>query len=81
MSDHLAKTFPGAVSIYTEKDGEAMAFKRHEVDLVGKTVILSEDVITRATTAKKIIDLARSKGANVKAITCLVNRSGESSID
>ena len=67
------------VSEYSKLDG--MALKRHEIDLQGKSVVLSEDVITKATTTKKMIEIVQNAWWTVVAITCLANRTWEDNVD
>ncbi len=65
-------------SIYTEKWWEGdkeMLLKRHDIDLEGKKVILSEDIITKWSTLKKMISLVEQKWGTVVGITCIWNRS------
>jgi orotate phosphoribosyltransferase len=50
LSLALARVLQISESIYTEKDGDSMSLKRHDLGsdgLRGKRVILSEDVITK----------------------------------
>ncbi|MDA9129429.1 orotidine-5'-phosphate decarboxylase [Candidatus Gracilibacteria bacterium] len=78
ISLFLAKKMGVQLSIYTEKtnnDNNLMALKRHNIELKGKKVILSEDVINRGSTLEKMIEIVEEKGGTVIAITCLANRS------
>lgn len=38
-------------------NSSGMKLDRHDIDLTGKSVIISEDVITKATTARKMIEI------------------------
>ncbi len=46
------------VDEYNKLDG--MALKRHNIDLKGKSVVISEDVITKATTTRKMIEIIQN---------------------
>lgn len=64
-------------SVYTEKWGEdnkEMQLKRHDIDLTGKKVILSEDIVTKWSTLTKMVELVKQKWGEVIAITCVWNR-------
>ncbi len=53
----LAKKLGVDQSIYTEKtqnDNNNMDLKRHAIDLTGKKIILSEDIVSRGTTIAKM---------------------------
>ncbi|MCK9272840.1 hypothetical protein M0P65_04815 [Candidatus Gracilibacteria bacterium] len=77
ISSFLGKALNVNESIYAEKDGENLILKRHDINLKGKNVILSEDVITKGSTLAKMIELVEKRGGKVTAITCVVNRSGK----
>jgi len=53
---------------------EKMLLKRHNIDLKGKKVILSEDIVTKWTTLAKMIQLVEDAGGEVVAITCVGKR-------
>jgi orotidine-5'-phosphate decarboxylase len=79
LSLALARVLQISESIYTEKDGDSMSLKRHDLGsdgLRGKRVILSEDVITKWSTIAKMIEIVRHWGGTVVAVSCIVNRSG-----
>lgn len=64
-------------SIYTEKawsDNKDMELKRHKINLEWKRVILSEDIVTKWSTLKKMIELVEIAGWKVVAIACVWNR-------
>ena len=53
----LAKQLGVQQSIYTEKtenNNNNMDLKRHAIDLTGKRIILSEDIVSRGTTIAKM---------------------------
>lgn len=59
----LARMLGIATSIYTEKDGDAMKLKRHDLGTDGfynKKIILSEDVISTGSTLGKMIEMVRA---------------------
>jgi len=59
----LARVLGIATSIYTEKDGDAMKLKRHDLGTDGfhnKKIILSEDVISTGSTLGKMIEMVRA---------------------
>lgn len=82
LSSHLSKALWIDESIYTEKDSEdTMKLKRHDINVQGKKVIISEDVITKATTTNKMIEIVQQNWWEVVAITCLTNRTGSNQIN
>lgn len=62
-------------------NSSGMKLDRHDIDLTGKSVIISEDVITKATTARKMIEIVEQWRGTVVWISCLANRSGADNID
>ena len=79
LSLSLARAMNIHESIYTEKDGDNMALKRHNLGIngfAGKRVVLSEDVVTQGSTIKKMIEMVKNGGGEVVAITCIINRTG-----
>jgi orotidine-5'-phosphate decarboxylase len=62
-------------------NSNGMKLDRHDTDLFGKRVIISEDVITKATTTNKMIEIVQQAWGTVVWITCLANRSGMDNID
>ncbi len=63
------------------KDGINMILKRHDMDLTGMKIILSEDVITKWSTITKMIKLIKEKWWEVVAVTSVVNRYGKDNFD
>ena len=64
-------------SVYTEKtegNNNTMAFKRHDIELKWKKVILSEDIVSRGTTIEKMRNIIHEAGWEVVAIACVWNR-------
>ena len=58
------------------KEGSEQIIDRHEIN-PGDKVIIVEDVCNNFSTTQKLHDLISSKGAEVVAIACAVNRSGK----
>lgn len=84
LSLSLAEALSIPESLYTEKDGDSMLLKRHELGddgLKGRKIILSEDVITKGSTIAKMIEIVKNDGGEVVAVTCIVNRSGKDNFD
>jgi orotidine-5'-phosphate decarboxylase len=80
LSLSLAQVMDITESIYTEKDGDEMLLKRHDLgewNYTGRKVVLSEDVITKWSTIAKMIEIVKAWGGEVVAVTCIVNRSGK----
>ncbi|MBP9811982.1 orotidine-5'-phosphate decarboxylase [Candidatus Gracilibacteria bacterium] len=80
LSLSLADVMSITESIYTEKVGDEMLLKRHDLgegNYTGRKVVLSEDVITKGSTIAKMIEIVKAGGGEVVAITCIVNRSGK----
>ncbi len=73
----LAKQLGVWESIYTEKtenNNNNMDLKRHAIDLTGKRIILSEDIVSRGTTIAKMREVLEWLGWTVVAIACVWNR-------
>lgn len=73
----LAKKLGIDESIYTEKtenDNNNMDLKRHAIDLTGKRIILSEDIVSRGTTIAKMREVLENLWGKVVAIACVGNR-------
>lgn len=71
-------------SIYTEKwweNDKDMVLKRHDIDLKGKKVILSEDIITKWSTLSKMIKLVTQGWWEVTGITCVWKRYWEDNFE
>ncbi len=84
LSSSLARAMSIGESTYTEKDGDTMTLKRHDLGengFIGKKVVLSEDVITKGSTLTKMIEIVKNDGGKVVAITCAVNRSGRDNFE
>lgn len=73
----LAKKLWIEQSIYTEKtenNNNNMDLKRHAIDLTGKRIILSEDIVSRGTTIAKMREVLEWMWGKVVAIACVGNR-------
>ena len=71
-------------SIYTEKDGddnELMKLKRHDISLEGKKVVISEDIVTKWSTLRKMKSMIEDAGWEVVGIGCVWNRHGKDEFD
>lgn len=62
-------------SVFTERVDGAMKLRRGFSFFKDEPVIIAEDVVTTGKSTKECIDAAVEAGANVLAITCLVDRS------
>lgn len=65
-------------AIYTEKEGRDMVLKRGFSLSPGERVLVVEDVMTTGGSAKKVVNIAREKGAQVVGVAAMVDRSGGS---
>lgn len=73
----LAKKLWINQSIYTEKtenNNNNMDLKRHAIDLTGKRIILSEDIVSRGTTIAKMREVLEWLWGTIVAIACVGNR-------
>jgi len=52
-----------------------MYLKRHLIELKDKKIILSEDIVTKGTTLKRMIKFVGDFGGEIVAITCVGNRT------
>lgn len=65
------------LGVYAEKEGESFALKRGYEKLVqGKKLLVVEDILTTGGSVKKVVELARSFGAEVRGVGVLCNRGG-----
>ena len=73
----------GCRAAFTEKDGDGgMALKRGFALKTGTRVLVVEDIITTGGSVKKTIDHLRRRGAEVIAVSVLIDRSaGEARFD
>lgn len=67
----------GAHSIFTErKDGKTMLRRGFEIKRDDRVLVV-EDVITTGLSTKEVLELAKSAGATIIGVGCIVNRSGK----
>lgn len=87
----LLKTFNGKLNPTTiiqavtelanRKYEDDMQLNRHDIDLTWKKIILSEDIVTKWSTLKKMIEIVRARWWEVVAITCVWNRYWKNEFD
>jgi len=68
------------LGVYTEKDAESnQIFSRREYDklVVGKNVLIVEDLTTTGNSVKKVVNTVRNAGGNVIAVSVMLNRNPE----
>lgn len=79
ISSHLWEVLGvKGTSIYTEKgwnENKEMFLKRHLMNLEWKKIILSEDIVTKWTTIKRMKHFLKEHNAELIAITCVWNRT------
>jgi len=79
ISSHLWEAlWLSGTSIYTEKswdDNKEMALKRHLINLKWKKIILSEDIVTKWTTLRRMTKFIKELEWEVVWITCVWNRT------
>ncbi|MGI8940397.1 MAG: orotate phosphoribosyltransferase [Actinomycetota bacterium] len=64
-----------ARSIFAERSGDAMAFRRGFSLAPEERVLVIEDVVTTGGSAREIVDLVRASGARVAGVGALIDRS------
>lgn len=62
-------------AFFTERENGVMALRRGFALKPGDKVVVVEDVITTGKSSKEVIELARSRGAEVLGVLAVVNRS------
>ena len=65
----------GCRMIFTERKTEKMELRRGFELKSGWEVIVAEDVVTTGGSVKEVIDICKRKGAAVKAVSSIVDRS------
>jgi orotate phosphoribosyltransferase len=64
-------------SVYADKDGGGFVIKRGYDEVIkGKNVLVVEDLVTTGGSLKKVVEAARSVGANVVGAVAICNRGG-----
>ena len=71
----------GVHAIFTERVDNEMTLRRGFEIKEGSKVIIVEDVITTGKSSFETVDVIRSYGADVVALTSIVNRSGKDQIN
>ncbi len=67
----------GVRSIFTERKDGKMVLRRGFRISADDRVLVVEDVITTGLSTKEVIEVARSKGATVIGVGCIINRTGK----
>lgn len=80
ISYELARAL-GVHAIFTEREDGKMTLRRGFEIEEGMNVIIVEDVITTGKSSFETVDVIKSYGANVLALTSLVNRSNKDEIN
>lgn len=71
----------GTQAIFTERVDNEMTLRRGFEIIEGQKVIIVEDVITTGKSSFETVDVIKSYGAEVLALTSIVNRSGKDEIN
>ena len=71
----------GKRHIFAEKQDGKLVLRRGFKVTPGERFIVAEDVVTRGTKVQETIEIVKSRGGNVVAVGCLVDRSGDRSPD
>lgn len=80
VAHELARAL-SARSLFAERVDDAFGLRRGFHVAPGEKVVVAEDVITTGGGAKEVVALLRSMGADVVAVTSIVNRSGSNPFD
>lgn len=80
ISYELARAL-GVNAIFTERENGRMTLRRGFEIKEGMKVIIVEDVITTGKSSFETVDVIRSCGAEVLALTSIVNRSNKDEIN
>lgn len=75
---HLTRiTGNEVLAVYAEKDGDAFVIKRgYDKLIVGRNVLVVEDILTTGGSVKKVIETVYTIGGNVVGLGALCNRGG-----
>ena len=65
----------GVRSMYVEREGGEFRLRRFELP-EGARVIIVEDIVTTGLSSRETVNALRALGADVKAVCCLIDRSG-----
>ena len=66
----------GVRSIYAEKDGERMAFKRGFALRPGERVLVVEDAVSTGGSVQKVLDICKAAQADVRGVGIIADRTG-----
>jgi orotate phosphoribosyltransferase len=78
VARHLSEiTGREVLGVYAEKEGDGFVVKRgYDKLLIGKNVLVVEDVLTTGGSAKKVVEATRALGGNIVGLGVLCNRGG-----
>ena len=79
VAEHLTRwgADEEVLGVYADKDGDGFVIKRgYDKLVVGKRVLVVEDVLTTGGSAKKVIEAVRAIGGHVIGLGALCNRGG-----
>jgi orotate phosphoribosyltransferase len=71
----------GVRFIFSERQAGVMTFRRGFSVTPGERVLVVEDVVTTGGSVAEVIDLVRAAGAEVVAVTSIIDRGGEKAFD
>jgi orotate phosphoribosyltransferase len=72
---HLSELEGRVYGTYADKDGDRFVIKRGYNELIkGKTILVVEDLVTTGGSLRKVIEAARSEGAEVYGAVAICNR-------
>lgn len=67
----------GCRMIFGERKEDAMTLRRGFEITSGERALVVEDVITTGGSVKEVLELCRERGAEIKGVACLIDRSIE----
>jgi len=74
---HEVARAAGARFVFTERDAAGAAVLRRGFRInPGERSIVIEDVITTGGSTREVVDVLRKAGAEIRAVACIVDRSG-----
>jgi orotate phosphoribosyltransferase len=71
----------GVRFVFSEREDGVMRFRRGFDIPAGSRVLVVEDVVTTGGSVAEVVDLVRERGAQVVAVTALIDRGGEKAFD
>jgi len=80
------RTSGEVLAIYAEKEGDGpdktFVFHRgYDTYIVGKNILVVEDILTTGGSARQVIEAVRKQGGNVIGLSALCNRGSVQSVD